>query len=71
MGGVCHVHGVEQLVPYLEHEPRVERLVLDRDCVVQVVLERSIDDRVVARQRVKLKSPVKVGAVAVEEGLAR
>ena len=57
----------EHLVPNLEEETCVVRLVFHRDGVVQVVLERRVDEGVISREHLQLVAPVQVDAVAVEE----
>jgi hypothetical protein len=55
------------LVPQLEKESSVVGLVDDGNSVVAEVLEGSVDDRVVSSNKIELKAPVQVHAVAIKE----
>mmetsp|Transcript_6493 Transcript_6493/g.14993 ORF Transcript_6493/g.14993 Transcript_6493/m.14993 type:complete len:218 (-) Transcript_6493:283-936(-) len=64
---LARVNAAKHVVPELEEESSVQRSVLNRDCVVAIVLKRSVDDGGVRIGPGKLVSPVKVDTVSIEE----
>ena len=61
------IDAAEDLIPQLEIESRVIGLVLDRDGVMEIVLEGRVDDRMVSIGVGKLVAPVQINAIAIEE----
>ena len=62
------IDAAEELIPYLEVEACVVRLILDGDSMMKIVLKGGIDNGMMGVGIREFMAPMKIDSVTVEEG---